>query len=343
MRIWLTPDVLVKRNVKKRGSTNLENASIFPHIYVKAEVAWGNVENLMASSNVKRERRRELASALRDSGIPFVGELPWGMHICLFHETKLDLLDAAAAYFKAGLENNEFCIWAISQPISTADAIDALRKDLPDFDRHLADRRVEFLSGPQWYREGTEFDPQRIIAGWHEKLSAALAKGYEGMRVIGNAFWIGTDHWNAFFEYEHALHYSLAGQKMIVLCTYPLGASRSFDILDVARAHGFSIARRNGEWEYLEAPEPKQATRTVGRNTSVLDILPAEFPGRELLTPREITVLAHILRGSTNKEAARKLAVSPRTIEFHRANILSKLSARNTTELVHVILRELSS
>jgi len=297
----------------------------------------------MAGSDLGLEQKRDYPSALRDSGIPFVGELSWGMHVCFFHETKDDLLDAAVAYFKAGLENNEFCVWTISQPILTADAIDALRSGVADFDEHLAAGRIEFLSGEEWYREEAEFDPKRIIGGWHAKLSVALTKGYEGMRVIGNAFWLGTNHWKAFCEYEHELDGSLAGKKMIVLCTYSLGATRSVDVLDAARAHEFSIARRNGEWEYLETPEPKQANLTVGRRNNVLDILAKGFPGRELLTPREIVVLAQIVRGSTNKEAARKLAVSPRTIEFHRANILSKLSAKNTTELMHVILRELST
>ena len=40
---------------------------------------------------------------LRQSGIRVVGEVPWGSHICIFYETKDDLLDTAAAYFKAGL------------------------------------------------------------------------------------------------------------------------------------------------------------------------------------------------------------------------------------------------
>ncbi len=40
--------------------------------------------------------------------------LPWGAHICVFYETKEDLLDTALSYFEAGLESNEFCVWAVS-------------------------------------------------------------------------------------------------------------------------------------------------------------------------------------------------------------------------------------
>src|ERR1700738_4423571 len=138
----------------------------------------------MARSNKGRERKSDHTSALRDSGIPFVGELSWGMHICLFYETKDDLVDAAVAYFKAGLENNEFCLWATSQPILTAEAIESLRRGVANFDQHFAAGRIEFLPGTEWYLQGTEFDPKRVIDRWHEKRSAALTKGYEGMRVI---------------------------------------------------------------------------------------------------------------------------------------------------------------
>jgi DNA-binding CsgD family transcriptional regulator len=52
------------------------------------------------------------------------------------------------------------------------------------------------------------------------------------------------------------------------------------------------------------------------------------------LTPREHEILAGIVAGNTSKEVARLLAISPRTVEFHRANLLKKLCARNTAELV---------
>ena len=52
------------------------------------------------------------------------------------------------------------------------------------------------------------------------------------------------------------------------------------------------------------------------------------------VTPREHEILAGIAAGHTSKEVARLLAISPRTVEFHRANLLKKFCARNTTELV---------
>src|SRR5450631_3027123 len=182
----------------------------------------------------------------RKSGIGVLGDLPWGEHFCLFYETKADLLDVVVPYFQAGFDSNEFCVWAISEPLTEAEARTALRRAVPEFDGDLADRGIEIISGREWYLKGDIVDPKRITDGWHEKLSRALAAGYEGLRVSGNAFWLGTEYWQDFYDYEEDLHESLDGQPMIALCTYPLAESRPSDILDVARAHQYTLARRKG-------------------------------------------------------------------------------------------------
>jgi hypothetical protein len=46
---------------------------------------------------------------LQDSGIAIVGDLPWASHFCQFYQSKQDLIDILTVYFKAGLENNEYC------------------------------------------------------------------------------------------------------------------------------------------------------------------------------------------------------------------------------------------
>jgi DNA-binding CsgD family transcriptional regulator len=264
--------------------------------------------------------------------------MPWGAHLCVFYETPADLLDTCTAYFEAGLSGREFCIWAVSEPFSISDATDALRRRIPDFDRHLAARNIELLHGRDWYLNGDHFDLQRVTGGWSEKLAHALARGYEGMRISGNAFWIGTNHWKQFCEYEEELDRSVADQRMLVLCTYPLQASRAVDLLDVARAHQCTIARRRDDWEFLETPELRQAKREIKRLNGALDVLTKPLPGDDSLTPRERVVLAHIVRGSSSKETARTLRIAPRTVEFHRANIMKKLGAKNTVDLVRRVL-----
>ena len=126
---------------------------------------------------------------------------------------------------------------------------------------------------------------------------------------------------------------------MIVLCTYSLKASRAVDLLDVARSHNFSLARRNGRWEFLATPELVAARREIGRLNGAIDILSTPMPNLdETLTPSERISLAYVVKGASSKETARALGVSHRTIEFHRANILRKFGARNLADLVAKIL-----
>ncbi|MBT1159014.1 MEDS domain-containing protein [Aminobacter anthyllidis] len=280
----------------------------------------------------------EPAYAPRKSGIRVMGEISWGTHICVFYEAEQDLLATNSSYFAAGLEDNEFCIWAVSDPIDAEMAKDALRQSIPDIDTRLVAGQMEMIPAADWYLPGGEFDMQHITGGWNEKLRSALEKGFAGMRVSGNAFWIGTSHWKEFCQYEHELDRSLAGQKMVVLCTYSLSKSRAVDLLDVARAHQFTITRRKGEWEFLETPELQAAKQEVRKLKGALDVL--SDAGHAAFTARERVVLAQIVRGYSSKEIARTLGIAPRTVEFHRANLLKKTNARSTVHLLRIVLGE---
>lgn len=56
--------------------------------------------------------------------------------------------------------------------------------------------------------------------------------------------------------------------------------------------------------------------------------------GYETLTPREQQIMRLIAEGLPTKDIAKKLFISPKTVENHRANILSKLDLHGTMDLV---------
>lgn len=58
----------------------------------------------------------------------------------------------------------------------------------------------------------------------------------------------------------------------------------------------------------------------------------------EQLTPREIEVLRLIVSSHSNKESAKILKVSNRTIDAHRARIMEKLQADNLAELMKIAM-----
>jgi len=58
----------------------------------------------------------------------------------------------------------------------------------------------------------------------------------------------------------------------------------------------------------------------------------------ELLSPREREVLEGLLAGLPNKTIAYDLAISPRTVEIHRARVMDKMGARSLSELIRSAL-----
>jgi two-component system response regulator FixJ len=57
------------------------------------------------------------------------------------------------------------------------------------------------------------------------------------------------------------------------------------------------------------------------------------------LTPRERDVFDAIVAGDSNKAAAQRLGISPRTVEIYRANVMAKMAAKSLSDLVRMALR----
>jgi DNA-binding CsgD family transcriptional regulator len=259
---------------------------------------------------------------LRKTGIDLLGDMLWGSHFCLFYETKQDLLDTLLPYFRAGLESHEFCVWVVSEPLTLDEVCDALRQDVLDFDRYLSEGSIEIHSGREWYLEGDAVSPKRIIDGWIDKLRHALNNGFEGIRVSGNAFWLASKHYEDFCIYERDVGQAFDGKLITALCTYPLTASGATDLLDVARAHQFTFARRKGEWELIEFPERNHAKRTGP------------------LTGREREVLTWVAQGKSAWEIGEILGIVKRTVDEHAASAFRKLGAVNRAQAVAIAIRD---
>ncbi len=57
----------------------------------------------------------------------------------------------------------------------------------------------------------------------------------------------------------------------------------------------------------------------------------------ELLTPREHQVLDIVAAGETNKGIARRLDISEKTVEIHRARVMEKMQAKSLADLVKMV------
>ncbi|MCG2782567.1 MAG: PAS domain S-box protein, partial [Candidatus Altiarchaeales archaeon] len=200
-----------------------------------------------------------MVGANRKTGIDLIGEVPWGTHLCQFYQTREDLIDILVPYFKAGLENNEFCMWVTSEPLGMEEAKRAMRRAVPQFDLYLQKGQIEIIPHTEWYLKDGTFDLNRVLDAWVDKLNRALAKGYDGMRLTGNTAWLEKRDWKSFADYEEAIDNAIGKHRMLAICTYSLDKCGASEIIDVVSNHQFALIRREGEWELIESSERKQA------------------------------------------------------------------------------------
>ena len=57
------------------------------------------------------------------------------------------------------------------------------------------------------------------------------------------------------------------------------------------------------------------------------------------LTQREVEVLEQLMEGLSNKQVARVLGISPRTVEVHRQRVMQKLGATSALQLGQIALQ----
>jgi len=218
----------------------------------------------------------------RKFGLDFVGDIPWGTHLCQFYETKQDLIDILVPYFAEGLRSNEACVWVTSEPLKEEEAFAALEKVVPDIVQFIEKGQLFFLPYTEVHMKGGTFDKDRVIQWWLEKEEEALNRGFEGMRLAGNTFWIEQDLWNAFTEYEETINDALEGHRIIAVCPYSLEKCSGSDVTDVIRNQGGTIIKKGETWSVVEDVVRRKEAETALRRAHDELELKVEERTREL-------------------------------------------------------------
>jgi signal transduction histidine kinase len=205
------------------------------------------------------------------SGIPAIGDIPWGSHFCNFYATAEDLADSLVPFFKAGLEHNEKCLWVTSEPFGVEDAKTALRNAVPRLEEYLREGRIDIIDHRDWYLRSGETQADDVLQGWVDRKEQALARGLSGLRLTGNTAWLEAKDWKSFTDYEEKVNQTFRQHEIVALCSYCLHRCEPMGILDVVRNHQFAVARREGSWEVLESASLKLAKEELRRLNEELE------------------------------------------------------------------------
>lgn len=175
-----------------------------------------------------------------------------GAHVCHFFETGDDLYQTADLYLTAGLESNELCMWLFIEPYGKNVSIEAFRRGVPQFERHLASGAIMIEPAEEWLTEDGAFNVPFLNQKWETLLAEMKERGFDCLRV-GGACFPGL-RWDDIRAHEKSLNDSIDARPMIVLCSFPLETTKAAAIIDVAQTHQLAIAQRAGHWDVVETP-----------------------------------------------------------------------------------------
>jgi len=186
-------------------------------------------------------------------GISTLSTVPWGEHSCVFFDSQEELLSLVVPYVKAGLEDNEFCMWITGDPLTGTDAFEALEVVLPHAHQYLAQKQLEIIPSRQWYLPSGKFDAQMVLDNWLSRAQHAEAMGFAGIRITGNPVWLRSEEdWTQFRDYEEAVHQRIRTERIVALCTYPTVMFQGKHIQDTLSTHNAAYMRERDQWRRLE-------------------------------------------------------------------------------------------
>jgi signal transduction histidine kinase/CheY-like chemotaxis protein len=255
----------------------------------------------------------------RPSGLPLVGGVPWGTHLCHFYRSKADLVDAVVPFFRAGLSSHERCVLVAGAPEIWA----ALRAGVPELDSYVENGQIELLAPPAWYLQSGGRGTDDLIRDWLGREDEALSRGFAGLRIGADTFGLERPDWKDFAEYEAKVHRSFHRRRIIALCGYQLGTCGANEIVDVLRNHASALIRRRGWWEVVDSATSMLAmSPPAAFGSSSPDGAPAAvvhdvqfYDDREFLASR---VAEFVGEGLTGNEAALLISTRPNTAAILR-------------------------
>jgi PAS domain S-box-containing protein len=212
-----------------------------------------------------------MKDSLRKSGIDVLGDVPWGTHICQFYFTKEELTDIIAPYLKAGLENNEYCVLVLSQPLKFEDVIEILSRVVRDFKVYLQKGQIEIISYKDWFLDEGVINIKRVLNSRVENIKYALLNNYDGFRLCTSTSWLRKEDWDSYLQYMELSDNIIGNYQMISLSTHSLVSYSVEEIIQLSLNHQITLVKSEGKWKYFESSKRELAEEKIKIYTDVVE------------------------------------------------------------------------
>ena len=291
-----------------------------------------------------------------NAGIPGVGNLERGTHLCALYSGPVERDDLLMPFFQVGLREGDKCLCLIDQV-----ELSKVRQRLVeehDQSHELRAGQLDVDRASSVYLESGRFSAEKMARFLEDTANAAAENEFPHMRVAGEMSWVlpGPPGADEFFAYESSLNEMDTQIPSALMCMYDLELFGTSMLVDVLKTHPKvlvgSMVLDNPE--YL-TPDQYLATRrrAIAAQSSLGpagDSARAQYPLAAIrqagewdswnaLTEAEGRVARLVASGLTNKGIAEQLSLSHHTVDAHLKHIFTKLGIHSRVELTVVALR----
>jgi hypothetical protein len=213
-------------------------------------------------------------------------------HACWTYDDDAELIRAAAAFLADGVRLGERLIYVASGPL---ERLHAQVEEMARVNRLVREGALEILSLDATHAAGSGTDPEALLAIFATATEQALAGGFTGLRVVGDATALVADpgNWAAHTRWEAVADRYMASKPYSGLCCYDSRVLPAQIVHDLCAVHPVAHAPAktvpfrlyaerdalmlDGEVDYFAADRLRRVLDAAAPAGAVLDLGRLEF------------------------------------------------------------------
>jgi len=158
----------------------------------------------------------------KDQVLDFVRKMKPTDHVIMFYELREDKHRVLSTYLKAGLDHQEAAAYVTGINETRNQITGIMKKHGIDVEELERRGMLRIISYKDWYITDGKFSIDRTVTFWKSLLNDALARGFRGLRVVGEVdCFFECDMVKELVEYENSLHRVL-DFPLTAMCAYSL-------------------------------------------------------------------------------------------------------------------------
>jgi hypothetical protein len=183
------------------------------------------------------------------SGVRGTHDIPLGSHLCLFYRRPKEFLQVTASFLRAGLTENELCVWVLPPPLTIPLALNELSHQGLNPSALIATKQLQIISSNECFFPDGTFEVESALNRVAAFPAVAHQLGYSSVRAAGGpGQFLSEERRRTFMCYERHATPIIADLPFIGLCCYATTDCLATDLFDIMNAHPGALLRTYTGW-----------------------------------------------------------------------------------------------